>query len=126
MNQLSKNIDHIAAMEGITAITVWDPQGLMHHRPTGGTEHVGLHVELRRLHDKLDGKPLRLVVDKTTVVVGTFGEEVAVVQWPTGHIIAKSINRSMRRSARRDPQRVVAKPSAAPGGVAPGGGVGHG
>ena len=106
---LRANIDHLAAAQGIVAVTVHSGE---HQGSRGDASwHPVLQGALGLL-GLTNEKTIRLVVGKHTVVVQTEGDETVAVALPTGHAIAKSLRRMMRRMAKKDrgPLREVTRP----------------
>ena len=96
---LRANIDHLAAAQGIEAVTVASSDQPRISRGDDGWGPV-LDASIGLL-GKTSEKSIRLVVGKSTIVVQTEGEETVAVVLPTGHAIAKSLRRMIRRMSRK-------------------------
>jgi hypothetical protein len=105
---LRANIEHLAAAQGIVAVSVVSPAG---PREIRGDESWGpiLDASLSLL-EKTGEKTIRLVVGKHTIVMQVEGDETVGVVLPTGHAIAKSLRRMIRRMSRK-PRGPLARPS---------------
>lgn len=96
---LRANIQHLAAAQGIVAVTVVSPAG---PRELRGDESWSPFLDACfGLLTKSGEKTVRIVVGAHTVVVQASGDEVAAVVISTGHPIAKSLRRMIRRLAGR-------------------------
>lgn len=106
---LRANIEHLAAAQGIVAVSVNSPNG----REFRGEQSWGPVLEASHsLLDKTGEKTIRLVVGKHTIVLQTEADETVAVVLPTGHAIAKSLRRMIRRMSRK-PRGPLARPSTA-------------
>jgi hypothetical protein len=105
---LRANIEHLAAAQGIVAVSVVSPAG---PREMRGDESWGpiLDASLSLL-EKTGEKTIRLVVGKHTIVMQVEGDETVGVVLPTGHAIAKSLRRMIRRMSRK-PRGPLARPA---------------
>lgn len=105
---LRANIEHLAAAQGIVAVSVVSPAG---PREMRGDDSWGpiLDASLSLL-EKTGEKTIRLVVGKHTVVMQVEGDETVGVVLPTGHAIAKSLRRMIRRMSRK-PRGPLARPA---------------
>lgn len=104
---LRANIDHLAAAQGIEAVTV-DVHGDAQFRGAPKWQAVlDGALSLLRLTQE---KTIRIVVGDHTAVVQTEGEETVAVVLPTGHPIAKSLRRMIRRMAKKDRGPIRAAP----------------
>ena len=116
---LRANIDHLAAAQGIEAVTVASSD---QPRISRGDDRWGPVLDASiGLLGKTSEKSIRLVVGKSTIVVQTEGEETVAVVLPTGHAIAKSLRRMIRRMSRkvRPPLQKPAESHVAPTTPAP-------
>lgn len=96
---LRANIDHLAAAQGVVAVSVASSDQT---RTVRGDERWSPVLEasaalLTRTHET----SIRLVIGKHTVVVQAEGAETVAVVLPTGHAIAKSLRRMIRRMSRK-------------------------
>jgi hypothetical protein len=109
---LRANIEHLAAAQGIVAVSVVSPAG---PREMRGDESWGpiLDASLSLL-EKTGEKTIRLVVGKHTIVMQVEGDETVGVVLPTGHAIAKSLRRMIRRMSRK-PRGPLARPATGAG-----------
>jgi hypothetical protein len=107
---LRANIEHLAAAQGIVAVSVFSSAG---PRELRGDEVWGpiLDASLSLL-DKTGEKTIRLVIGAHTIVMQVEGEETVGVVLPTGHAIAKSLRRMIRRMSRK-PRGPLARPAVA-------------
>lgn len=106
---LRANIEHLAASQGIVAVSVVSPAG---PRELRGDQQWGSILDAAHsLLDKTGEKTIRLVVGKHTVVLQTEGEETVAVVLPTGHAIAKSLRRMIRRMSKK-PRGPLVRPAA--------------
>lgn len=105
---LRANIEHLAAAQGIVAVSVVSPAGPREFR--GEQEWSSILDAAHSLLEKTGEKTIRLVVGKHTVVLQTEGEETVAVVLPTGHAIAKSLRRMIRRMAKK-PRGPLARPA---------------
>ncbi len=105
---LRANIEHLAAAQGIVAVTVYSPPA---PRELRGEPHWGpiLDASLSLL-EKTGEKTIRIVVGAHTLVLQVEGAETVGVVIPTGDPIAKSLRRMIRRLARK-PRLSAAAPS---------------
>lgn len=108
---LRANIDHLAAAQGIVAVSVVSPAGPTVYR---GDESWGpiLDASLSLL-EKTGEKTIRLVVGKHTIVLQSENDETVGVVLPTGHAIAKSLRRMIRRMSRK-PRGPLPRPVVSP------------
>ena len=106
---LRANIEHLAAAQGIVAVSVVSPAGPREFR--GEQEWSSILDAAHSLLEKTGEKTIRLVVGKHTVVLQTEGEETVAVVLPTGHAIAKSLRRIIRRMAKK-PRGPLVRPQA--------------
>lgn len=109
---LRANIEHLAAAQGIVAVSVVSPAGPRELR--GDESWAPILDAALSLLEKTGEKTIRLVVGKHTVVLQTENEETVGVVLPTGHAIAKSLRRMIRRMSRKPrgplPRPVVTAP----------------
>jgi len=105
---LRANIEHLAAAQGIVAVSVVSPSGPREFRGDDGWTEI-LDAALSLL-EKTGEKTIRLVVGKHTVVLQTENEETVAVVLPTGHAIAKSLRRMIRRMSRK-PRGPLVRPT---------------
>lgn len=96
---LRANIEHLAAAQGIVAVSVVSPAGPRELR--GDESWTSLLEAAIALLDKTEEKTIRLVVGRHTVVLQIENEEIVGVVIPTGHTIAKSLRRMIRRMSRK-------------------------
>ena len=96
---LRANIEHLAAAQGIVAVSVVSPVGPRELRGDESWTQI-LDASLSLL-EKTGEKTIRLVVGKHTVVMQVEGDETVGVVLPTGHAIAKSLRRMIRRMSRK-------------------------
>lgn len=113
---LRANIEHLAAAQGIVAVSVVSPAGPREFRGEDAWSSI-LDAALSLL-DKTGEKTIRLVVGKHTIVLQTENEETVAVVLPTGHAIAKSLRRMIRRMSRK-PRGPLIRPAAAAAAAAP-------
>ena len=106
---LRANIEHLAAAQGIVAVSVISPAGPREFR--GEDSWSSILEAAHSLLEKTGEKTIRLVVGKHTVVLQTEGEETVAVVLPTGHAIAKSLRRMIRRMSRK-PRGPLVRPVA--------------
>ncbi len=106
---LRANIEHLAAAQGIVAVSVVSPAGPREFRGEGSWSDI-LDAALSLL-DKTGEQTIRLVVGKHTIVLQTENEETVAVVLPTGHAIAKSLRRMIRRMSRK-PRGPLIRPTA--------------
>jgi hypothetical protein len=107
---LRANIEHLAAAQGIVAVSVVSPAG---PREMRGDESWGPIIDASlSLLEKTGEKTIRLVVGKHTIVMQVEGEETVGVVLPTGHAIAKSLRRMIRRMSRK-PRGPLVRPAVA-------------
>ncbi|MEM9454748.1 MAG: hypothetical protein AAGF11_11250 [Myxococcota bacterium] len=106
---LRANIEHLAAAQGIVAVSVVSPAGPREFRGEESWSSI-LDAALSLL-DKTGEKTIRLVVGKHTIVLQTENEETVAVVLPTGHAIAKSLRRMIRRMSRK-PRGPLIRPTA--------------
>ena len=106
---LRANIEHLAAAQGIVAVSVVSPAGPREFRGEDSWSDI-LDAALSLL-DKTGEKTIRLVVGKHTIVLQTENEETVAVVLPTGHAIAKSLRRMIRRMSRK-PRGPLIRPTA--------------
>lgn len=96
---LRANIDHLAAAQGIVAVSVATSD---QPRSMRGDDHWSAILDASgALLGKTGEQSIRLVVGKHTIVVQAEGEETVAVVLPTGHAIAKSLRRMIRRMSRK-------------------------
>lgn len=121
---LLANIDHLAAANGIEAVSVVTAAGARESR--GAQSWHELLSGSIRLFQMTSESSIRLVVGNHTVVVQRESEETVAVVLPTGHAIAKSLRRMIRRMAKKDrgPLRPQPQPMAHHG-APPAPGHGH-
>jgi len=105
---LRANIDHLAAAQGIVAVSVVSPNQARELRGDDSWAPI-LDASLSLL-EKTGEKTIRLVVGKHTIVMQVEGEETVGVVLPTGHAIAKSLRRMIRRMSRK-PRGPLARPA---------------
>lgn len=105
---LRANIEHLAAAQGIVAVSVVSPAGPREFR--GEQEWNSILDAAHSLLEKTGEKTIRLVVGKHTVVLQSEGEETVAVVLPTGHAIAKSLRRMIRRMAKK-PRGPLVRPA---------------
>ncbi|MCH9682944.1 MAG: hypothetical protein K0V04_16020 [Deltaproteobacteria bacterium] len=108
---LRANIEHLAAAQGIVAVSVLSPAGPREFR--GDEAWSSILDAAHSLLDKTEEKTIRLVVGKHTVVLQTEAEETVAVVLPTGHAIAKSLRRMIRRMSRKPRGPLIQQPAAA-------------
>ena len=96
---LRANIDHLAAAQGIVAVTVADAGGTLEFR--GEDNWNPILAAAMGLLKKTDESTIRLVIGQHTVVLQAEGDETVAVVLPTGHAIAKSLRRMIRRMSRK-------------------------
>lgn len=96
---LRANIEHMAAVQGIVAVTVYSPAGPRELR--GDESWTPILDASLSLLEKTGEKTIRLVVSKHTIVMQVEGDETVGVVLPTGHAIAKSLRRMIRRMSRK-------------------------
>lgn len=120
---LRANIEHLAAAQGIVAVSVVSPAGPRELR--GDESWAPILDASLSLLEKTGEKTIRLVVGKHTIVMQVEGDETVGVVLPTGHAIAKSLRRMIRRMSRK-PRGPLARPAtttspqiSAPGASAP-------
>jgi hypothetical protein len=106
---LRANIEHLAAAQGIVAVSVVSPSGPRELRGDDSWAPI-LDASLSLL-EKTGEKTIRLVVGKHTIVMQVEGDETVGVVLPTGHAIAKSLRRMIRRMSRK-PRGPLARPTA--------------
>lgn len=110
---LRANIEHLAAAQGIVAVSVVSPAGPRELR--GDESWTPILDAALSLLEKTGEKTIRLVVGKHTIVLQTENDETVGVVLPTGHAIAKSLRRMIRRMSRKPrgplPRPVVTAPS---------------
>ena len=106
---LRANIEHLAAAQGIVAVSVASPSGPREFR--GDQQWSSILDAAHSLLEKTGEKTIRLVVGKHTVVLQMEGEETVAVVLPTGHAIAKSLRRMIRRMSKK-PRGPLARPAA--------------
>jgi len=104
---LRANIEHLAAAQGIVAVSVVSPAGPRELR--GDESWTPILDASLSLLEKTGEKTIRLVVGKHTVVMQVEGDETVGVVLPTGHAIAKSLRRMIRRMSRK-PRGPLARP----------------
>lgn len=114
---LRANIEHLAAAQGIVAVSVVSPAGPRELR--GDESWAPILDASLSLLEKTGEKTIRLVVGKHTVVMQVEGDETVGVVLPTGHAIAKSLRRMIRRMSRK-PRGPLARPATTPQLTAPG------
>ena len=107
---LRANIEHLAAAQGIVAVSVVSPAGPRELR--GDESWAPILDASLSLLEKTGEKTIRLVVGKHTIVMQVEGDETVGVVLPTGHAIAKSLRRMIRRMSRK-PRGPLARPAAA-------------
>lgn len=96
---LRANIDHLAAAQGIVAVSVVTPD---HIRTTRGPDRWGPILDASMaLLAKTEETSIRVVVGDHTLVVQAEGDENVAVVLPTGNAIAKSLRRMIRRMSRK-------------------------
>ncbi|MBL4683433.1 MAG: hypothetical protein JKY37_02495 [Nannocystaceae bacterium] len=96
---LRANIDHLAAAQGIVAVSVVNSD---QPRSMRGDDRWGPILDASAgLLATTGEQSIRLVVGKHTIVVQAEGEETVAVVLPTGHAIAKSLRRMIRRMSRK-------------------------
>lgn len=101
---LRKNIEYLAGTQGLDAVAVYSPSA---PREMRGDEIWGPTFDAcLSLLEKTGESTIRVVLDKSTIMLDKQGEEVAAVAFRTGHAVAKSLRRMIRRASRR--QRSVA------------------
>ena len=105
---LRANIEHLAAAQGIVAVSVVSPAGPRELR--GDESWTPILDASLSLLEKTGEKTIRLVVGKHTVVMQVEGDETVGVVLPTGHAIAKSLRRMIRRMSRK-PRGPLARPA---------------
>jgi hypothetical protein len=105
---LRANIEHLAAAQGIVAVSVISPAGPTELRGDDSWAPI-LDASLSLL-EKTGEKTIRLVVGKHTIVMQVEGDETVGVVLPTGHAIAKSLRRMIRRMSRK-PRGPLARPT---------------
>jgi hypothetical protein len=108
---LRANIEHLAAAQGIVAVSVVSPTGPRELRGEESWAPI-LDASLSLL-EKTGEKTIRLVVGKHTIVMQVEGDETVGVVLPTGHAIAKSLRRMIRRMSRK-PRGPLARPTTSP------------
>jgi hypothetical protein len=96
---LRANIEHLAAAQGIVAVSVVSPTGPRELR--GDESWTPILDASLSLLEKTGEKTIRLVVGKHTIVMQVEGDETVGVVLPTGHAIAKSLRRMIRRMSRK-------------------------
>ncbi|MCA9709368.1 MAG: hypothetical protein KDK70_26235 [Myxococcales bacterium] len=106
---LRANIEHLAAAQGIVAVSVVSAAGPREFRGDDAWSSI-LDAALSLL-DKTDEKTIRLVVGKHTIVLQLENDETVGVVLPTGHAIAKSLRRMIRRMSRK-PRGPLVRPAA--------------
>lgn len=109
---LRANIEHLAAAQGIVAVSVVSPNAPRELRGEESWAPV-LDASLSLL-EKTGEKTIRLVVGKHTIVMQVEGEETVGVVLPTGHAIAKSLRRMIRRMSRKPRGPLAARPTTSP------------
>ncbi len=109
---LRANIEHLAAAQGIVAVSVVSPTGPRELRGEESWAPI-LDASLSLL-EKTGEKTIRLVVGKHTIVMQVEGDETVGVVLPTGHAIAKSLRRMIRRMSRK-PRGPLARPTVSTG-----------
>jgi len=109
---LRANIEHLAAAQGIVAVSVVSPTGPRELRGEESWAPV-LDASLSLL-EKTGEKTIRLVVGKHTIVMQVEGDETVGVVLPTGHAIAKSLRRMIRRMSRKPRGPLAARPTTSP------------
>ena len=110
---LLANIDHIAAADGVVAVTIATPGRDPAFR--GVDRWAALLDGALGLLARTDEPSIRLIVGEHTIIAQKeLGQAIAVVL-PTGHPVAKSLRRMIRRMARKERGPYVAPaPPAAP------------
>jgi hypothetical protein len=108
---LRANIEHLAAAQGIVAVSVVSSTGPRELRGDDSWAPI-LDASLSLL-EKTGEKTIRLVVGKHTIVMQVEGDETVGVVLPTGHAIAKSLRRMIRRMSRK-PRGPLTRPVASP------------
>jgi hypothetical protein len=107
---LHNNIDHLAAANGVVALSVEAPEkqrlfrGVERWRPI-----LDGAINLLRMTGETT---IRLVIGDHTMVVQHELKETVAVVIPTGHAIAKSLRRMIRRMARKDRGPYIPQPAA--------------
>jgi len=97
---LLANIDHLAAADGIIALTIATPGHALAFRGAERWQPVlAKALELLALTDE---PSIRIFVGEHTLVVQREADQVIAVATPTGHAIAKSLRRMIRRMAKRE------------------------
>jgi hypothetical protein len=91
---IAVKIDKLAAVPGIESIVV--ESGVRMHR--GNPQWYNISVDLLVLFKRCGEDTIRAIIGKHTVVVQREGDETAVVVFPLGHPIAKSLRRMLRRA----------------------------
>ena len=105
---LFANIDHLAAADGVVALTVETPgQGRAFRGVDRWAPLLDGAMGLLALTDE---PPVRLVVGEHTIVVQRELGQIVAVVLPTGHAVAKSLRRMIRRMARKERGPYVAPP----------------
>lgn len=97
---LFANIEHLAAAQGISAVTVETASKPREFR--GDVTWNAILDSAVGLFKKTEEPSIRLVIGQHTVVVQRESEEVVAVVLPTGHAIAKSLRRMIRRMSKKD------------------------
>ena len=97
---LFANIDHLAAADGVVALTVETPgQGRAFRGVDRWAPLLDGAMGLLALTDE---PTVRLVVGEHTIVVQRELGQIVAVVLPTGHAVAKSLRRMIRRMARKE------------------------
>jgi len=94
------NIDHLAAADGIVALTIAIPGHPLAFRGVERWQPVlSQALDLLALTDE---PSIRIFVGEHTLVIQREGTQVIAVATPTGHAIAKSLRRMIRRMSKRE------------------------
>jgi hypothetical protein len=93
---IAAKIDKLAAVPGIQSILV--ESGIRMLR--GNPQWHDICRDMLDLFKRCGEETIRAVIGKHTIVVQREGDETAVVVFPLGHPIAKSLRRMLRRAHR--------------------------